>query len=276
MIERLIGLIFTILITFQSSISFADQPIQLAIVLDDIGNRTTDLQALKLPTAITFAILPYTPLSKKIARLALKQNRELLLHVPMQAKSHNDKLGKGALMLNMQESEFKAELTKALHYLPDATGINNHMGSVLTEHVKQMQWTMDILDKQGLYFLDSRTTAQTIAESTAKIWGVPALRRHVFLDNIRTYKAMDEQFRQAITLGKRSFSVVIIAHPYPETIQFLASKLDQVNSQIELVPLQQLLPQNERLAMAKKRKERQQVSYIITSQIVNNQTKKIQ
>lgn len=273
---RLNSLILTLIITLQSTQGFAKEPIQLAIVLDDIGNSQHDLQALKLPPEITFAILPYTPLSKKIAQLALKQDRELLLHVPMEAKSHNEKLGKGALMLNMQESEFKAELHKALHYLPDATGINNHMGSTLTEHATQMQWTMDVLNKEGLYFLDSRTTAQTIAESTARILGTPALRRHVFLDNIKTSEAMERQFQQAITIGERNISVVIIAHPYPETIQFLADKFKQVNIQIELVSLQELLPQSARLAMAKKRNERQQASNTIISQTVNNQTKQIQ
>lgn len=273
---RLKSVIFTLLITLQSTLSLASSPIKLAIVLDDIGNSLHDFKALQLPIEITFAILPYTPHARNIADRSLEQNRELLLHVPMQAKAHNDKLGKGALMLDMQETEFKAELNKALQYLPDATGINNHMGSTLTEHATQMQWTMDVLDKQGLYFLDSRTTAKTIAESTAKILGIPALRRHVFLDNIKTDEAMEKQFQQALSLGKQSVSVVIIAHPYPETIRFLSDKFKQENTQIELVPLQALLPQSARLAMAKKRNERQQVNNITISLTANNQTKQTQ
>ena len=260
-----------VFIVLQSTVSFAKPPIQLAIVLDDIGNSQHDLQALQLPSAITFSILPYTPHAKNIASLASAQNREVLLHIPMQAKKHNEKLGKGALMLNMQEIAFKVELNKALRYLPDATGINNHMGSTLTEHVKQMQWTMEVLNKHGLYFLDSRTTAQTIAESTAKILGTPTLRRHVFLDNTTTDEAMEEQFQHAIELGKKHFAVVIIAHPYPETIHFLGNKFKQENTEVELVSLQTLLPQNARLAMAKKRSERQQAS-----NTANNQSKQVQ
>ncbi|MCP5078603.1 MAG: divergent polysaccharide deacetylase family protein [Psychromonas sp.] len=256
--KRLTILIVTLFIVLQSVNSFAKQPVQLAIVLDDVGNSQHDLLALQLPTAITFSILPYTPHAKNIASLAIAQERELLLHVPMQAKANNEKLGKGALMLNMQELAFKAELNKALYYLPDATGINNHMGSALTEHVKQMQWTMEVLNKQGLYFLDSRTTAETIAESTAQISGTPALRRHVFLDNIKTEMAMEKQLQHAVNLGKKQYSVVIIAHPYPETIYFLSKKFKQKRSDVELVSLQELLPQNARLAMAKKRSELQQ------------------
>ncbi|WP_413700286.1 divergent polysaccharide deacetylase family protein [Psychromonas sp. KJ10-10] len=248
---------------YTATLSFAKPPIQLAIVLDDLGNSKHDLQALKLPTQITFAVLPYTPFAKKLAKQAHSQNRELLLHMPMQAKIHNEKLGKGALMLNMQELVFKEELSKALHYFPGATAMNNHMGSTLTEHIEPMQWTMEVLNKQGLYFLDSRTSAQTIAQSTAQISGVPALRRHIFLDNIKTNKAMTEQLQQALEIGKNNLPVVIIAHPYPETIQFLRDNFTQQNQQFDLVPLHQLLSQSERLAIAKKRNEWQQAQNII-------------
>lgn len=259
------------MLVLHSSLSLAKQPIQLAIVLDDLGNSKHDLQALKLPAEITFALLPYTPFAKKLAKLAHSQNRELILHMPMQAKIHNEKLGKGALMLNMQEFAFKEQLSKALHFFPGATAMNNHMGSTLTEHVEPMQWTMDVLDKQGLYFLDSRTSAKTIAQSTAQISGVPALRRHIFLDNIKTEQAMSEQLQQALEIGKNNLPVVIIAHPYPETIKFLSEHFAHQNQQFDLVPLQQLLPKSERLAIAKKRSEWQQVNNIIIDQTKQTQ-----
>lgn len=253
-------LLASFIIFAYANISYAKQSIKLAIVLDDIGYKHSDMQALTLPASITFSILPYTPYAKKIAALAVAQDRELLLHVPMQAKHNNEKLGKGALLLNMHEQEFKSILTKALHYMPVATGINNHMGSTLTEHIQEMQWTMDTLHRHGLYFLDSRTSAKTIAENTANISGIPALRRHVFLDNIKTQEAMEKQFSHALALGKKGSAVVMIAHPYPETIQFLAEKVKQPNQQVEFVALQTLLSQAERLAMAKKRNEIRQVN----------------
>jgi len=271
---------FKLIIVFsfmiQTATAYAQQPAQLAIVLDDIGNSINDLKALSLPPAITFAILPYTPHAKKIAHLASQQGRELLLHVPMQAKSHNDKLGRGALMYNMQERLFKAQLANAINYLPDAKGINNHMGSMLTEHVTQMQWIMEVLDTQGMYFLDSRTTSLTIAENTANISGIPALRRHVFLDNVKTTAAMEAQLQHAITLSKKKSPVVIIAHPYPETLQFLLDKFNQPNEQIELLALPVLLPQSARLAMAKKRNELRQANNIELTDVVKIKHQKIQ
>lgn len=247
------------------------QVIQMAIVLDDIGNSLHDFQALSLPPAVTFAILPYTPHAKQIATLASQQNRELLIHVPMQAKSHNEQLGKGALMLDMSEQQFKQRLSNAINYLPNAYGISNHMGSAMTEQLTHMQWTMDILEHRGLYFLDSRTTANTVIEYCAQISNIPTLRRHVFLDNIKTNDAMEKQFQHAIELGEKNFSVVMIAHPYPITLKFLSEKLKGYNPGVKLVALQALLPRKVRLAMAKKRNELHDNNIMLTD-VVNAQT----
>jgi hypothetical protein len=153
-------------------------------------------------------------------------------------------------------------LQQTLHYLPDAAGINNHMGSSLTEQIQPMRWTMEVLQERGLYFLDSRTTTQTIAESTAKILGTPALRRHIFLDNIKTEQAMNEQLQRAIRLSLNGKAIVIIAHPYPETLNFIQQKFNKPAANIKLVPLNQLLPEAQRLAMEKRKQEFQQANNI--------------
>jgi polysaccharide deacetylase 2 family uncharacterized protein YibQ len=259
------SLIILLIALMQSPTSFAEKLGVISIVLDDMGYNLNDFQALSLPKEITFSILPYTPQAKQLAEKAHQQGRKILLHVPMQAKTDNQKLGKGALMLDMTEQEFKAKLRQSLHSLPSAQGINNHMGSVLTEHITPMRWTMDILKKQGLYFLDSRTTPQTVAESTAKISGIPALRRHIFLDNIKTELAMEEQLQEAIKLSRHTKAVVIIAHPYPETIRFLQQKFKQPTTAFKLIALNQLIPEAQRLAMAEKKFEFQHANNLTAS-----------
>jgi polysaccharide deacetylase 2 family uncharacterized protein YibQ len=262
---RLLGLIILLLTLVQSTSGFARQNGKLSIVLDDMGYSRNDFQALSLPIEITFSILPFTPQGKRLAEKAQQQGRELLLHIPMQAKSKNKMLGKGALMAAMQEKEFKATLQRSLDYLPYAQGINNHMGSVLTEQIEPMRWTMEVLLEQGLYFLDSRTTAQTVAESTAKIFAVPALRRHIFLDNIKTEQAMNEQFQQALQLCQANKTIVMIAHPYPETLHFLQQKFNSPGADKQLITLNQLIPERQRLAMLKKKREFQQANNLILS-----------
>ena len=262
---RLIKLVIFLISLLQSPASFAEKKGMLSIVLDDLGYNLNDLQALNLPKEIAFSILPFTPQGKHLAEKAHQQGRELLLHVPMQAKNDNSKLGKGALMSGMQEKEFKTVLKRTLHYLPYAQGINNHMGSTLTEQIEPMRWTMEVLQAQGLYFLDSRTTTQTIAESTARILGIPALRRHVFLDNIKTEQAMNRQLQRALRLTQDNKAVVIIAHPYPETLRFLQQKFSKPSANFKLMTLNRLIPKAQRLAMAKKKKEFQQASNLASS-----------
>ncbi|MCG6202171.1 divergent polysaccharide deacetylase family protein [Psychromonas antarctica] len=261
-LPRLIVLLLALL---QSQTSFAEKTGEIAIVLDDMGYHLNDLQAFTLPKEITFSILPYTPYAQRIAEQAHQQGREILVHIPMQAKKDNDKLGKGALMINMQEKTFKAALKKSLYSLPYAQGINNHMGSALTEQIKPMRWIMDVLGKQGLYFLDSRTTANTVAQSSAKTSGIPTLRRHFFLDNTRTEEAMDMQLQQAIKLSQHNKTVVIIAHPYPETIRFLQKKFAKPTAKVKLIALNQLIPETQRLALLQKRSALQQANNRVTT-----------
>ncbi|WP_019615464.1 divergent polysaccharide deacetylase family protein [Psychromonas ossibalaenae] len=256
---RLTSLIF-LLSLMQSPMGFAQQTGTITIVLDDMGNSLNDFQALSLPKEIVFSVLPYTPQAQLLAEKAHQQEREILLHVPMQAKADNDMLGKGALMLDMQEKEFKETLNRALRTLPYVQGVNNHMGSSLTEQLQPMSWVMEVLHTQGLYFLDSRTTAQTIAESTAKISGIPALRRHVFLDNVKTQQAMEKQLQSAVQLSRNKQSVVIIAHPYPETIKFLQKRFKTPEHGLHLITLNQLIPETQRLAMQRKKSEFQQAN----------------
>lgn len=262
---RLSSLLILLVTLIQSPFTSAEKSARLSIVLDDMGYNLSDFKALSLPREITFSILPFTPLGKRIAEQAHLQGRNLLLHIPMQAKSDNSKLGKGALMADMQEKEFKARLKRALHYLPYAQGINNHMGSTLTEQIEPMRWTMEVLQAQGLYFLDSRTSTQTIAESTAKISGIPTLRRHIFLDNIKTAQAMNAQLQRAIRLTQKNNAVVIIAHPYPETLRFLQQKFNKPIANIKLIALNELIPKAQRLAMAQKKSEFQQANNLSSS-----------
>lgn len=240
-------------ILVQSHYCFAQHSPSLSIIIDDLGNSRHDFEAFKLPLEVTFSILPFTPQAKKIAQQAHQQGRIIIAHIPMQAKKDNHKLGKGALMLDMNETQFKEQLSQSLSYFPNAQGINNHMGSVLTEHEVPMRWTMEVLQSRGLFFLDSRTTINTVAQSSAQSLNVKNFRRHVFLDNVKTQQAMDKQFQYAINLSKIHDKVIIIAHPYPETIKYLYQKLSPSETKnFTLIALNQTIPEQQRLVLLQK------------------------
>lgn len=216
---------------------------QIAFVVDDIGNNVRDLELLSLPGELTFAVLPHTPFSQQFAYLATQQSKELILHVPMQA-IEDKALGPGGLTLDMDKASLQATLGHALATLPQIKGINNHMGSALTQYSEPMKWTMELLRKRDLYFLDSRTTVQSQAQIVADLYGVANVARQVFLDNITTPNALMTQLTQSKRIAKQQGYVIVIAHPYPETTAFLQTQLPKLLSEgFELVPVSQLVKQ---------------------------------
>lgn len=213
---------------------------RVAIVIDDMGYRYTDEHALTLPGAITYAFLPHTTYGKKLAVLANNLSHDVLIHIPMESEN-SKKLGPGALTSTMSEQAFNQSLASSLAEFPFAVGINNHMGSYLTQLYQPMAWTMVFLKQHELLFLDSRTSPHSKAQQAAVDYGVPVQARHVFLDNKLTEKYISQQFEQLVELAKKNQSAIAIAHPHPETISMLNKLIPTLKSHgIELVPLSSL------------------------------------
>ncbi|MFO6424230.1 divergent polysaccharide deacetylase family protein [Motilimonas sp. KMU-193] len=256
---RILGYVLS---TFLCVLSPLAQSANIAIIIDDIGNSELDYQALELPSQVALSLLPFTPQALSIGQQAWAQERDLLLHIPMEAVGKNNYLGPGALRADMDEVELKTQLERAIISLPFVQGINNHMGSKLTTMADPMRWTMETVRRHELFFLDSRTSKNTVAERTAQALGVPVLRRHVFLDNLRSRSAIERQFNLALKLAQSGRDVVIIGHPYPETLAFLQQRLNQPLGAVSLVSLSQLMPLTEQ-AIAQNREP------TTTAEIVN-------
>lgn len=217
------------------------QQAQVAIIIDDIGYRKSDAQALYLPGNLSYAILPHTPYGKRLALKAQANNNDVILHIPMESKN-GKKLGPGALTSEMNETGIRENLTNAFAEIPFALGINNHMGSKLTELYQPMAWTMQFLRERNLVFIDSVTTGASQAEKVAISFGVPSLHRHIFLDNKLEHHYILQQFKQLIRDAKRYQNIVAIAHPHPETIASLRKLLPLLaQNNVELVPISKLL-----------------------------------
>lgn len=197
---------------------------KIIIVLDDVGYNLNEVEALKLPTEVAFAILPKTPHSRLFAELAHEQGRDVMLHLPMSA-TNNNKLGPSALTVGMFSEDLEKVLDEALNSVPYAIGVNNHMGSYLTTQQEAMNKLMVALKRQSLFFLDSRTTPHSIAYETAKRVGIPTDQRHIFLDHQQTEAFYQQQFLRLIRIAKKHGRAIGIAHPYPSSLTFLQSAL---------------------------------------------------
>lgn len=202
----------------------------MAIIIDDLGDRyEAGRRAVDLPGALTYAILPHTPYSRRLAERAHTQGKEVMLHLPMQALDPHKRLGEGALTLTMGEQALRHTLRRALAAVPHASGINNHMGSLLTSRPEHMAWLMQGLRGQGegLYFVDSYTSRESIARQQAREHLIPTARRDVFLDTDPQPAAIARQFERLLRIARRKGAAVGIAHPYPSTLHFLEQQLSQ-------------------------------------------------
>jgi uncharacterized protein len=216
---------------------------RLAIILDDIGNNLElGLQAVNLPGPVTLAILPFTPHAHSLAEAGHQAGKEIMLHAPMSNLAGSDP-GPGALTARQDQTTLIAALRRAIADIPHLKGINNHTGSELTAVTQSMQWVMEELKLHDLYFVDSMTSAQSVAATVATSNGIPVLKRHVFLDNVAEESAIDAQMQRALGIAEQSGLAVAIGHPYPATLAYLEDFLPQLQASgsVQLVLVSTLL-----------------------------------
>lgn len=214
---------------------------KLAIIIDDIGYHRARGEAIAaLPGPVTYAIIPQTPWGPHLAELAEASGKEVMIHMPMETGDRP--LDEGGLVSDMNRSQLVRTVREAFIRIPQARGVNNHMGSILTADRAAMRWLMQELALNHYYFVDSRTTPDSIAEQTAIRQGLRTAGRDIFLDNERDLNAINEQFNKALALARQRGSAIAIGHPYPETIAYLEYVLPLLEQAgIELVPVSELL-----------------------------------
>ncbi|HTF98220.1 MAG TPA: divergent polysaccharide deacetylase family protein [Cellvibrio sp.] len=225
-----------------STPTLAQTRAKLAIIIDDIGyNLPLGQRTTQLPGPFTLAVLPFTPHGRELAELAHQRGKELMLHAPM-SNHHDYPLGPGGLVSGMERADFLAVLRQNLANIPYIKGVNNHMGSLLTEQTEPMRWLMLELQTRDLYFVDSRTTAKTQALIEAERIRLPSRRRDVFLDDTRTRDHIKQQLLLALQKARQQGSAIAIGHPYPETLNVLNNIQPLLeNYNVELVPVSKLV-----------------------------------
>ena len=219
--------------------AYSAEPAVIAIIIDDIGNNLeAGKRVIHSNLPVTCSILPARPHSIKLARLAHKNGKEVMLHLPMQA-SKSERLGHGGLTASMSKREFTRTVEISIDAIPHARGVNNHMGSLLTSNSDHMEWLMQTIANrdENLFFVDSRTTAKTVASDAAQSYHIPSVQRDVFLDDTAHDKNfVKQQIKQLIKIAKRQGYALAIGHPHKTTLSVLEQELSKLNNnEIELV-----------------------------------------
>ena len=216
---------------------------RVAIIIDDLGPRRELADAfIRLDVPLSISVLPLMPSSRLIAKAAAKRGCELLLHLPMEPKDYPEvDPGPGALYTAMGRDEVRKTLRKDLQSVPGVRGVNNHMGSRFTADEEKMTVLLGDLKRRNLFYVDSRTTKETVAFDLAKEVGVPTVRRGVFLDNDLSVRAMTFQMARLLGMGRHSGSAVGIGHPHEETLLLLKKFIPELKREVKVVPVSKMV-----------------------------------
>ncbi|WP_137804056.1 divergent polysaccharide deacetylase family protein [Pseudomonas sp. G(2018)] len=212
--------------------------VYLSLIIDDLGqNLHRDRRVLALPGPVTTAIMPDTPHATEFAREAHRAGKIVILHMPMDPAT-----GPFAWHPELPTEELEKRLNAAFTMVPYTAGINNHMGSRMTTQPAAMTWLMGELQRRHKFFVDSRTSAQTVAAQQAQKIDLASVSRDVFLDDEPTEAAIHIQLQTAINLARKQGSAVMIGHPYPQTLAVLERELPKLKAQgIEWIDIRQMI-----------------------------------
>ncbi len=211
-------------------------------MIDDLGGDVDDLRPLlALGVPLTYSVLPFEEQTPQVVAALRQRRAEILLHLPMEPV-HGQNPGPGALLQGMSDGELREKTEAALKAVPGAVGVNNHMGSLLSSEEGPMNAVLGVLAARGLFFLDSRTSAESVGYKVAISLGVPAAERQVFLDGDPSPAAIHTQFQRLLNLARTKGAAIAIGHPHPETLAALTREVPKaVAAGYEFVPVSYLL-----------------------------------
>lgn len=218
----------------------ADGPM-IAVVIDDLGLLEAATEtAIALDPGFTLSFLPYGEKSGELAAKARAAGHEVLLHMPMEPDGLVDP-GPDALLIDLTPDQIRTRLGLALSRVPQAMGINNHMGSRFTADADAMAVVLDEVNARGMMMLDSVTTPDSVIGELAQAIGVPNSARDVFLDNDRDPALIHQQLDELERIAQATGKAVALCHPYRETIVVLSAWLPAARQRgFRLVPLSRL------------------------------------
>jgi hypothetical protein len=185
-------------------------------------------------------VLPHTPHALSVSALAQQHNKEVMIHLPM-SSLNRDVSDPLTLTEQLTPEAFDLLLGEALRAVPGARGVNNHMGSSLTGNRPAMTRLMRRLREENLFFIDSRTSPDTVAATVAGELKVPHTSRDVFLDHTRTSEAIAVALGQAVNLALETGSALAIGHPYAETLALLEAQLPLLPEPLRIASASELV-----------------------------------
>ena len=193
------------------SCAYAKQQPRVAIIIDDLGNSKDINKLDDIEFPFTVSVFPRLKDSTKSGKELNRRGFEVLVHMPMEPINNMDP-GPYAINLDMSERKIIKVLNDNLESVPFAIGINNHMGSRVTQDSRCMRIIMKELKKQGFLFIDSYVINSSICGKISKELDLPVIKRDIFLDNIDNRSYIDKQLKKLMYKALKNGKALAIGH----------------------------------------------------------------
>ena len=202
----------------------------IGLIIDDFGYRNDDVSKgfLDIPAKLTFAVIPGHEHSRSFSKNAVSAGYEIIVHMPMENIGKTFGEEEFVLMNYFQDNELVRRVKEALDHIPEANGLNNHQGSRATETPRLMRLLAGVLKDENKFFIDSRTTTNTLAEETMRQFDVPTNRRNIFLDNELDEEKIYAQLIQLTDVAERKGIAIGIGHVKPQTLAVLKKHIPEL------------------------------------------------
>ncbi len=238
--EQYVDTIVNDLASSEEEIHFSPK---VAFIIDDLGYETEMAKKMmELDFPITLSILPFLKYSEYIAEEGKKNNQEIMLHLPMEANNSSADPGPGAIKSYMSGEEIRQAVRGSIFDFPYVIGVNNHMGSKITEDREIMKIILEEIRRYNLFFIDSITTRNSIAYQVAQETGVKTAVRTVFLDNESDMEYIKGQMLEVQEIALRDGEAIAIGHSRINTFYVLKRMIPElIKAGIEIVPVSELV-----------------------------------
>ena len=215
---------------------------KVAIIIDDMGHeRELGGRLAALDLNLSFSFLPHSPYLEELEAQVRARGRTIMLHLPLEPIDPTKNPGPGAIYLDEHSGSIAALFKENLAQLPQADGVNNHMGSKFTRDERAMSILAEQLLDHSLFFIDSYTTPDSIAMTTVAEYGVPTGRGHLFLDTVQQKQAVCDRLNDLAGLAHRRGFAIGIGHPYHVTVEALRDCAPDILESVELVGADELI-----------------------------------
>ena len=203
---------------------------KIGLIIDDFGYRNDEISDgfLHLDVNLTCAVIPGHAYSSSFGEKAVSRGHEVIVHMPMENVGENRGEEEFVLRVDMKPDAVKNRVYDALDQIPEAIGMNNHQGSQATADPGVMNSVAAVLKERNKFFIDSRTTPETVAESIMNNWKVPSARRNVFLDNDHDEEKITRQLLSLVDIAERDGSAIGIGHVKQNTLNVLRKQIPEL------------------------------------------------